>query len=497
MKYTSILFFCLFTIIKSFSACELYDLTVSQSDCNKEKKFSLTINFKYKDVSECFTIKGNGKIYGTFKYNQLPITLNNLSGDCKTPYEFIIRDCKNEACKLEYILGLVCCEVSCELSNLKIEKTKCDSNQQFCAIINFNHTGNSSCFKLFGNGKEYGKFSYSQLPLKICGLKGDCETEYEFEVKDCENPECSTSGQLGIVCCEKICKLYDLKTEKTECNEQGLFYVYLNFKYNDTSKCFIVNVNGKKYGVYNYYQLPIKLGPFEGNCKTNYEFTVIDCENEKCQVSKNLGIVCCETKTCKLSELKITKSDCDKSNNFFVFINFKYTGTSTCFKLRGNGKTYGTFNYSQLPLKIGPLKGDCKTQYEFLITDCENETCKISKNIGKVCCEFKKDNEKELSAIKNINGLSQYESVKTEYSIQNIGYDLIQNQKTIIVRFHEPALSSLQYSMYNLVGNEFKNTYINQHENILEIKTENLAAGIYILKVKLNSQAQLIKFLIE
>lgn len=51
--------------------------------------------------------------------------------------------------------------------------------------------------------------------------------------------------------------------------------------------------------------------------------------------------------------------------------------------------------------------------------------------------------------------------------------------------------------MYNLVGNEFKNTYINQHENILEIKTENLAAGIYILKVKLNSQAQLIKFLIE
>ena len=76
MKYTSILFLCLFTIIKSFSACELYDLTVSQSDCNKEKKFSLTINFKYKDVSECFTIKGNGKTYGTFKYNQLPITLN-------------------------------------------------------------------------------------------------------------------------------------------------------------------------------------------------------------------------------------------------------------------------------------------------------------------------------------------------------------------------------------------------------------------------------------
>ena len=84
----------------------------------------------------------------------------------------------------------------------------------FCVFINFNHVGNSNCFKLSGNGHDYGRFSYSQLPVKICGLKANCEAEYEFTAQDCENEACTTSKELGIVCCEKYVNFQNLKWKR-------------------------------------------------------------------------------------------------------------------------------------------------------------------------------------------------------------------------------------------------------------------------------------------
>ena len=110
MKTIAFFFLSLISVGSLFGACELWDLQVEKTDCNHEKKFMVIINFKYKDVGECFTIKGNGKNYGNFKYNQLPVKLT-LNGDCHTEYEFVIRDCHTESCRLEYFLGKECCEV--------------------------------------------------------------------------------------------------------------------------------------------------------------------------------------------------------------------------------------------------------------------------------------------------------------------------------------------------------------------------------------------------
>ncbi len=385
MRSIAILFLVSLIRITAFSACELYDLQVDRSDCNKEKKFTLTIDFKHKETSDCFTIKGGGKNYGTFLYSQLPVQLV-LSGDCTTDYEFVIRDCHSDNCKLTYLLGKVCCETECSLSDLHLERTDCNEEQNFCVSLSFKHEGTSKCFKVSGNGKYYGTFSYSQLPVKICGLKGDCETEYEFVITDCEKEECSVTGSLGIVCCEKPCKLYDLKVEKTECNADQQFFVFLNFKYKDTSECFKIFQNGTLYGTYKYYQLPVKLGPFAGDCHTNYEFLVKDCHNDTCKVGYNLGKVCCEQE-CHLSDLHMERTECDADQNFCVYLGFKYQGTSNCFKVTGNGHEYGSFSYSQVPVKICGLKGDCDTDYEFVVADCEKQECSVSGNLGIVCCE--------------------------------------------------------------------------------------------------------------
>lgn len=495
MKHLSLFFFFILFSFKALSTCELYDLTIDKSDCNKDKKFFLTFNFKYKDVSDCFTIKGNGKNYGTFLYSKLPITIGPLSGDCITEYEFIIRDCKAENCKLTEFYGNVCCETECQLSDLKVEKAACDDNGKFCVVLNFNHSGNSKCFKVSGNGKEYGKFSYSQLPLKICGLLGDCDTEYEFIVSDCENLECSTSNELGIVCCEKPCKLSDLKLEKTDCDDLGRFYVLLNFKYKDGSTCFIVKGNGKNYGKFNYSQLPIKLGPFEGDCKTNYEFNVSDCEKINCSVSKELGKVCCEKKKCEIKELKILKTDCNPSNNFYVIINFKYFNTSTSFKVKGNGTNYGTFNYSQLPIKIGPLKGDCLKQYEFIVYDCEMETCKASKNIGKVCCEFKKDKEDELKQKDDPKILEHFEKWQTTYEVETFTKDFNQTSDNLLIRFNHNTIQDIKVNLINSFGVNMMQSKISRSENLIALNTFELLPGLYILVMNDNNRQQVFKFM--
>lgn len=491
MKY----FFSLFLMLAWFgtnaqSACELYDLEVEQSECNSEKKFTLTINFKFQNTSDCFTVKGNGKNYGTFKYNQVPIKLT-LSGDCTTEYEFIIRDCKTEACKLTYLLGKVCCEEECELSELVMEQTECKEDQSFCVSLYFNYQGTSKCFKISGNGKDYGKFNYSQLPVKICGLKGDCETEYEFNITDCEDAECSLSAYVGIVCCEESCKLEELKLEKTECNKDGKFDVFLNFKHKATSDCFKVYLNGSLYNTYKYNQLPVKLGSFQGDCKTAYEFTIVDCNDEKCKVSGSLGKVCCEKKNCTIKELQIKKSDCDAEKNFYVTINFKHLNTSGCFNVKGNGKLYGTFNYNQLPVKIGPLKGDCKTHYEFIVEDCENKECKASKAIGKVCCE---QNKKDTFGKGDPDLLSQ-DAVQQDLNSKDENdfpeYALTSHQLSIQNRGNHA--SNTEVIICDLMGYLVKISEIIFEENWVQLNIAHLPPGLYFVKLKSEHSDKTIK----
>lgn len=485
MKHLLLLLMLGWFSLPAFSACELYDLEVDKLECNHEQKFMLIINFKYHDVSDCFTIKGNGKNYGTFKYNQLPVKLT-LAGDCKTEYEFVIRDCHTESCKLTYFLGKECCELECELSDLHVEKKDCDKEQNFCIVLNFNYQGNSKFFKLYDNqGKYYGKFGYNQLPLTICGIKGDCETDYEFEVRDSENENCSTSAYLGIVCCEEPCKLNELKLEKSECDKNGKFYVFLNFLHKNTSDCFKVFLNGNWLGTFEYNQLPLKLGPFDGDCKTHYEFKILDCEDEHCNVAGNLGIVCCEKKECMIHNLRIEKTKCDKELNFYIYLNFSHKNTSSCFQVKGNGKDYGTFDYSQLPVKIGPLKGDCKTHYEFVVIDCDNEHCRASKAIGRVCCE---EHKKE-----------KHGEFKADHKGQTNGYEAIENGSLLVSKLGQELLLQplsdyiLRAEVFDLYGNHIRSINFGTGRNSYLLNLNDKPYGLYLLRYRDESGLKVLK----
>ncbi len=489
MKHFSTILFLLVSFLyvdasnPAYAACELFDMSVLRSDCNASKKFLVKINFKYNDVGNCFTVTGNGKNYGTFQYSSLPIIIDGLDGDCTTPYEFVITDCQNNQCHIAKELGKVCCENNCELTDLVLEKTSCDSNNQFYVHLNFNHHNTSPCFKVYVNNDFFKTMEYSQLPAKLGPFNGDCKTKRLFVIRDCENPDCFIKKELdtvcctldctlsnikierspcdsnrnffaflafkgkgksdsffikvndkpfgpfpygspsyktgpfqadcqtkfkilikdqkdlncvedtlwGPICCDSIppsCKLFDPIFEKSDCTPDKQFFVFLNFKHQGTSDCFKVFGNGNSYGTFEYTKLPVKLGPFNGDCQTGYEFLIQDCHNADCKIGVNVGKVCCDSiPPCKLFDPVFDKSDCTPDKQFFVFLNFKHQGTSDCFKVFGNGNSYGTFEYTKLPVKLGPFNGDCQTGYEFLIQDCHNADCKIGVNVGKVCCD--------------------------------------------------------------------------------------------------------------
>ena len=57
------------------------------------------------------------------------------------------------------------------------------------------------------------------------------------------------------------------------------------------------------------------------------------------------------------------------------------------FIVAGNGVTYGSFGYADLPVTIGPLEGDGETDWEFIVIDLGDPTCSAFTELGVINCE--------------------------------------------------------------------------------------------------------------
>lgn len=89
---------------------------------------------------------------------------------------------------------------------------------------------------------------------------------------------------------------------------------------------------------------------------------------------------------CKIQNLRIEQTACNDEGIFYVYLVFERQNTSGSFLVLGNGKNYGTFPYQNAPVKIGPLKADCTTDYEFVVKDAEFPDCQAFAEMGKKCC---------------------------------------------------------------------------------------------------------------
>ncbi len=194
---------------------------------------------------------------------------------------------------------------------------------------------------------------------------------------------------LPLVLLAQDCEIGEPEATVQDCDSSGFFNVLLDFDYaNVGDEGFRVQGNGNNYGNFEYEDLPVTIGPLEGDGETVYEFVVTDNQFEDCTNFTEIDPVDCggNGEDCFISELTIDDYPCEDSL-YNVYLNFEYENVSDSFKLFVDWELYGNYGYDELPLNIGPFAGDGETVYHFLVRDVEQEEdCASDANFGPVLC---------------------------------------------------------------------------------------------------------------
>ncbi len=358
--------------------CEIGTIEANATPCDEQGYFNVVIDFEYANVgTQGFTVQGNGATYGNFEYTDLPVTINDLPGDGITFYEFVVRDIEFPDCHNFIEFGIVDCDPAgdCHIWDVYADIMPCNESGFFHVLLDFEftNTGNNG-FRVQGNGNNYGNFSYDDLPVTIGPLEGDGVTIYEFVVIDNDLETCHDFTAIDPVDCDPQggdCEIGAIQATVLPCNEENEFYVLLNFAYANTSDGFTVQGNGVFYGNFLYSQLPVEIGPLQGDGVTVYEFGVHDAVHEACGNAAAIDPVSCEGETALMNFTTQVMSCQD--DMYMLKVDFEAVNQgSQGFTLSGNGENYGTFNYEQLPVEIGPLSTDGNTPYYFIAKDLEH-----------------------------------------------------------------------------------------------------------------------------
>ncbi|HEX5113318.1 MAG TPA: hypothetical protein VFV79_10750, partial [Saprospiraceae bacterium] len=94
----SLLFFIFSLYTAVAQDCEITAVNATALPCSGTY-FNVSINLEVNNPSSPgFTLAGNGTIYGTYLYADLPIILGPFLGDDESVYEFIAWDVENGDC---------------------------------------------------------------------------------------------------------------------------------------------------------------------------------------------------------------------------------------------------------------------------------------------------------------------------------------------------------------------------------------------------------------
>lgn len=376
----SFLFLFNLGMLSSQAQCEIGELTIDDHPCDSNGMFHVYFDFDYANVSDSgFVLYVNDNLFGYYFYEDLPIeNLGPFEGDGTTVYHFLVRDVDNYDCAEDKNFGPIDCGTGgdCNIWDVFADVMPCNESGYFNVALDFEfvNVGNDG-FRVQGNGNNYGSFSYDSIPVMIGPLEGDGLTTYEFVVIDNQLEECSDFTGIDPVDCDPPvnCEIGEIETIILPCNENNEFFVLLDFDFANTSDGFTVQGNGINYGSFLYANVPVEIGPLSGDGTTIYEFLVRDEVHEDCASDTYIDPVHCDS-VMQFMNFSTEVIACD-NQMYELKLDFELVnGSGQGFTLHGNGEVYGSFEYSQLPLSIGPLATDGSTAYHFIARDLEKNS---------------------------------------------------------------------------------------------------------------------------
>ena len=358
--------------------CEIGEVEVEATDCDDEGLFDVVLNFDHANTSDFFTVVGNGNNYGTFSYADLPITITGLEANGMV-YEFVVKDEEYPDCSnfggwdSEDCIG----GGDCEIFDLEVEAFDCDQNGVYILSINFEveNPGNDF-FDLYVNNEFLGFHPIANLPMSFTYADNPNSGGI---VKVCinDNPNCCKTAEYANPCNNNNnCEIGEVEVEATDCDDEGLFDVILNFDHANTSDFFTVVGNGNNYGTFSYADLPITITGLEANGMV-YEFVVKDEEYPDCS---NFGVWesedCSNPSDCEIAQLDVYPLSCNPDGTYSILVLFDYENVdSDLFDVFAAGDYIGSFPYDDLPLTIPSFPASGNNNDVLTVCDSDSEQC--------------------------------------------------------------------------------------------------------------------------
>ncbi|MFK7809554.1 MAG: T9SS type A sorting domain-containing protein, partial [Saprospiraceae bacterium] len=420
------------------------------------------------NTSDSFELVGNGNNYGTFSYSALPITVGPFEGDETSVYELEATDLENPNCSTFNNFGPVDCIFVCELSNLAAEPILCTSDSTYSLQLQFDYEDiSANGFEVFAQGMMIGTYNYADLPLEISDFPILPSSLVQLSICDTDNPNCCASVLYQAPDCSDGCNIYEVIATPFGC-DQGEFLIELDLEYQNVGNLgFQVFGNGNNYGNFSYTDLPIILEGFNGDGETTYEFIAIDLLDNTCLNFTEVEPFDC-TIDCEVSNLEATPICND--NEYSIEINFNYNNASAAgFMLNGNGTIYGTYDYADLPITVGPFDMSDSTYYEFVVTDMVNNNCSNFLDYGQVDCTTS-----SLESLVEMN--------------TSISYDFIGEQ--IMIAFEEVLTIDARIEVYNAAGQQMLTDVLPKGDLNKVVDMTRFASGWYMVRLS-NEEGQI------
>ena len=214
LHYKMLVLFLL-PIISYAQPCEITAISATALPCNGNF-FSVSVNIEANNTSPGFTLAGNGVIYGTFLYDDLPVTVGPLLGDNESQYEFIAWDVENPECQQFTTIQASNCGPICEFSNAVLDSIACVNNNFALVELDFDHEGTSSnVFRVFyENGGEVGTWLYESLPVTITSFAVNGSEPINLTICDGTNTNCCETFEFEAIDCNpNNCEIYNVNVD--------------------------------------------------------------------------------------------------------------------------------------------------------------------------------------------------------------------------------------------------------------------------------------------
>ncbi len=382
--------------IYAYNQCNITSIFAEPHPCDDNGQFLIDLEFDYTNegsIGFMVEIVG-GSAYGPFEYGQSFYTIGPVDGDCMTNYKLFVVDVEFSTCLEDYTLPeTVCCE-ECVITAITVDPIACDGDDTYSILLDFDYVGNTNDhFDVFSDRELVGYFAYADLPITIDHFP-ERDADYDIiTICDNDNPSCCGAHEfMGLDCDESGgCHIWDVSAEFYDCNDEGQFYVDIEFLYDNVGReGFVILGNGHNYGEFQYGQEFYTLGPLEINCDLMHEFVIIDNEFEDCGGEFYFeSPACCNEEGCMFFDIVVEPLHCADDGTYSIGLNFEYSGmTNDYFEVWSGDMYLGYYLFTDLPVIIEGVI-DREVEYD-IIRICQNDVpdcCQEHEFIGLDCDE--------------------------------------------------------------------------------------------------------------